>query len=126
MWFFFFTKYSNSGWATAVSVLGMFMRYAGAMATFDGYVLPAGIILFAIGIGLHFWAEHISYDKFVSYVESQGYAARLRNFSDIDLAIDIYNDYPGKKTIKYIKTLNEPLGRQLEQMLINMVSNKYR
>ena len=126
MWILFFKRYKNSAGATAVSVLGALMRYAGAMVTFEGYLLPAGVIFFAVGIGLHFLAEYMSFSKLTSYIESQGYADRIRLYGDIDLAIDIYSDYPEKKTLRYIKSLNELVGLQLENIIINMVSNKNR
>lgn len=62
MWILSWKKYALSKFATFVSVLGAFMRYAGVMCLFSS-LIPAALICIAIGIGLHFGAEAIAKNK---------------------------------------------------------------
>lgn len=59
MWILSWKKYALSRGATAVSILGAFVRYAGVFCFFEKEIL-AGIICIAVGIGIHYGAEYIA------------------------------------------------------------------
>lgn len=64
------TKYGISKFATFVSVIAAFVRYAGILALVLGGEIIAGIILIAVGLGLHFCAEAIARNKAEKYINA--------------------------------------------------------
>lgn len=77
MWVLSWKKYALSKFATFVSILGAFMRYAGVMCLFSS-LIPAALICIAIGIGLHFGAEAIAKNK-AAKVIGKANAAKTAN-----------------------------------------------
>ena len=68
MWVLSWKKYVSSKFATFVSILGAFVRYAGVMCLFSS-LIPAALICIAIGIGLHFGAEAIAKSKATKVID---------------------------------------------------------
>ena len=62
MWIFAWKKYDLSKFATFVSVLGAFMRYAG-VACLVSSLIPAALICISIGIVFNFGADAIAKNK---------------------------------------------------------------
>lgn len=96
MWFLFWKKYALSKFATFISIIGAMTRYAGAMCLFSG-LIPATLICFAIGIGLHFGAEAIAKNK----------------------ASKVVSTVNGTKTVNSVppttKTTSEPITNTVQQ-----------
>lgn len=115
MWILSWKKYALSKTATFVSVLGTLVRYGGVLCLVSG-LIPAGIICVLLGIGCHFLAENIGFDKWKKAVQSSGYKQKIRE-GDLNLAIQLYNKKPGEKTLKYFELLNPQIAVQIRQML---------
>ena len=62
MWILSWKNYKLSKLATFVSVVGALMRYAGVICLFSSLILE-GLIVFGVGIAIHFGAEAIAKNK---------------------------------------------------------------
>lgn len=115
MWILSWKKYTLSKLATFVSVLGTLVRYGGVLCLFSGLV-PAGIICFLAGIGCHFGAESISFDKWKKWVQSNGFEQRIRE-GDLNFAVQLYNNNPCEKSLKYFEILNPQIAAKIRQLI---------
>lgn len=115
MWVLSWKKYSLSKFATFVSVIGALIRYAGVMCLVYS-LIPAAIICIAIGIGFHFLAESISFNKWKKAVSEKGYDKKIIQ-GDVDTAVQLYNGNIGKKTLKYFESLNPQVAQQIQEMI---------
>ncbi len=114
MWILTWKKYGLSKSGTALSVFGAFMRYAGAMLLFKG-IIPTGIVLFLIGIGIHFAAESVAHGDWVKYVQTSGLAQRIQN-GDLQTAAQIYTKIEDEKKRQYLLSLNPQIPSYIAYM----------
>lgn len=63
MWFLLWKKYGCSKLASLISAIGALIRYGGVAAIFAGEAIGAGIVIVAVGVGMHFLAEHVNESK---------------------------------------------------------------
>ncbi len=77
MWIFAWKKYALSKFATFVSVLGAFMRYAG-VACLVSSLIPAALICISIGVVLNFGADAIAKNK-VAKVTGKAGGTKIQN-----------------------------------------------
>lgn len=56
-------KYGCSKLATLISAIGAMTRYGGVAAIFAGEAIGAGVVIVAVGVGMHFLAEHVNESK---------------------------------------------------------------
>lgn len=117
MWVLSWKNYALSKMATFLSVIGTLVRYGGVLCLFSA-VIPAGIICILIGVGFHFLAEYIGFEKWKKSVQSGGYEQEIRE-GNLNIAVQLYNKNPGKKTLKYFELLNPQVASQIKQELNN-------
>lgn len=110
-----FKIYKSSVLATIVSILGAVSCYAGILALF-GKEFLAGIICIVIGILIQVAAgeiaENAAFKKWKKEVISRGYAQRIAQ-GDYSVAVQLYNQNPGEKTLKYFGSLNSNVAFSL-------------
>ena len=120
------TIYKNSILANIVNLCGYGIALSGIAALFEGVVVP-GIVFIAIGVALIVWAANISENKvfrrWKKDVQAKGLEPLIR--SNNQVALQIYNTYPCKNTLKYIQTLN-PAAAQIiaSQIAANKAGKK--
>ena len=110
-----FKIYKSSVLATLVSIIGAVTCYGGILALFEKEFV-AGILCIAIGIVIQAAAgniaENTAFKKWKKEVLSKGYANRIAQ-GEYSLAVQLYNQNPGEKTLKYFDTLNSNVGSRL-------------
>lgn len=117
MWVLSWKQYKISKLATSVSVIGALTRYGGVLCLF-GALIPAAVICLAIGIGCHFWAEEIAFSAWKKTVHAKGYEIKVIQ-GDLQIAIQLYNAKPEKKTLAYFDSLNPQVAAQIRAMVAN-------
>ena len=109
------TIYKSSGLATFVSVVGALVCYAGIMLLFAKEFLAA-IICIVIGFAIQMGAEEIArnatFKKWKNEVVSKGYAQLIAQ-GDYSVAVQLYNQNPGEKTMEFFKTLNPQIAAKI-------------
>ena len=118
----FWMNYKNSTLATFMSVIsslcGMFgVIFAIAAWSYEEIpVFVVGIILILVCVVGQIWAYRINKDKtFQIQMETEGMDRRICS-SDADV-MAIYNTCPGKRMLRYIRSLNPDAADQIEQNL---------
>lgn len=110
--------YKNSFLASALSILGYIFLVTGIIAAFNGEVV-GGIFVVILSIAMMFAAKAISDNKqfkaWKKQVEEKGYVPKIQ--SSVEVAIQVYNTYPGTKTLAYIRTLNPAAADNIAQQL---------
>ena len=109
MWILSWKTYKLSKFATFISILGALTRYGGVLCFFYG-VIPAGLLVFGIGILPHFLAEAIAFGRWKAKVAKEGYDQRIRQ-GDLNLALQLYKGNASEKTLKYFASLNPQLAQ---------------
>lgn len=110
--------YRNSFLATLVSICGCGMAITGITILLSG-VIPAGIVLMAIGAGLVMIASDISDNKqFKKWLKQ----AQEKNIDDVIRssvagAVQVYNLAPGKPMLKYIRGINPEAADAIQKNL---------
>lgn len=104
MWMLTWKKYGTSKSATALSVFGALVRYGGVLCLFNG-VIPTGIVIILIGIGIHYAAESMAHSDWVKYVQTSGLAQRIQG-GDLQLAAQLYTKIEDDKKRQYLLSLN--------------------
>lgn len=117
MWILTWKNYALSKFATFLSVVGTLTRYGGVLC-FSSSVIPAGIICLAIGIGFHFLAEFVAFNKWKEQIRAKGFEQKVIQ-GDLQAAIQVYNSNTGKKALKYIESLNSQIASQITVMINN-------
>lgn len=111
----FFKIYKSSILATIVSIIGAGFLYGGIVCLFSG-AAPAGIICAVAGVGIHLAAESMAtnavFNKWRKRVVSNGYAQKIAA-GDYSLAVQLYNQNPGEKTLQYFETLNANVAARI-------------
>ena len=112
------TIYKNSVLATLVGIFGYIFIIAGLALAFTEEIL-GGIILALIGVGFSIWAPAISRNKqfktWKKRIEEGGLVPALP--SSTQTAIQIYNPFPNKKTLEYIRSLNPSAAQQISELI---------
>lgn len=109
------TIYKSSGLATFVSVVGALVCYAGIMLLFVKEFLAAVICIvigFAIQMGAEEIARNATFKKWKNEVVSKGYAQLIAQ-GDYSVAVQLYNQNPGEKTMEFFKTLNPQIAAKI-------------
>ena len=109
------TIYKSSGLATVVSVVGALVCYAGIMLLFAKEFLAAVICIvigFAIQMGAEEIARNATFKKWKNEVVSKGYAQLIAR-GDYSVAVQLYNQNPGEKTMEFFKTLNPQIAAKI-------------
>lgn len=101
------TIYKNSVLASLMSFLSYFLLLIGVVAAVNGEIL-GGVALFLIGIGVGILASSISERKrfktWKKQIEDKGLIPAIQ--TDVQTALAVYNTFPGKNALEYIRTLN--------------------
>lgn len=110
-----FKIYKASGLATFVSIIGALAVYGGILALFEKEFLAAVIcvvvgILIQVGAGEI--AENAVFKKWKKEVIAKGYAHKIA-MGDYAVAVQLYNQNAGEKTLKYFESLNPNVGARL-------------
>lgn len=109
------TVYKSSGLATFVSIVGALVCYAGILCLFAKEFLAAVICVvigFAIQMGADEIAKNATFKKWKNEVVSKGYAQLIAQ-GDYSVAVQLYNQNPGEKTIQYFETLNPQIAARI-------------
>ena len=110
-----FKIYKSSVLATIVSIIGAVTCYGGILALFEKEFV-AGIVCIIIGfiiqIGASEIAETAAFKKWKKAIVSKGYDQRVAQ-GDYTVAVQLYNQNPGEKTLKYFDTLNSNVTTRL-------------
>ncbi len=114
MWVLTWKKYGLSKSGTALSIFGAMMRYGGVLCLFNG-IIPAGIVVFLIGVGIHFAAESVAHGDWVKYVQTSGLAQRIQN-GDLQTAAEIYTKLEDEKKRQYLLSLNSQIPSYIAYM----------
>lgn len=113
MWILSWRKYPTSKFATCVSFVGALTRYGGVLCFVYGEIV-AGIICFAIGIGIHYCAEAMAFSAWKKLVRKEGFEERIKQ-GDLQIAAEIINGLSDKKAQDYIISLNPKINTILVQ-----------
>ncbi len=112
------TIYKNSIMANVCSLFGSVFMFAGIGVLFSGEIL-GGIVAIAGGVGLNIWGSNISankqFKKWKKQVESKGLTSAIA--SSDHTAITVYNTYPCKKSLEYIRSLNPRAAQEIDRQL---------
>lgn len=112
------TIYKNSFLASAVSILGYLFVVCGIMAAFSGEI-AGGILIALVGFGLAVLASSISEQKqfktWKKQIEQKGLVPQIQ--ASTQVAIQVYNTFPGTKALEYIRTLNPTAAQLISQQL---------
>lgn len=112
------TIYKNSFLASICSMLGYGIAVCGILVAIGENVI-AGIVMIAWGMALSFLASSISerkkFSEWKKQIKKGGYTSVIQN--SIQGAIQVYNTYPCKKSLEYIRTLNPQAAELIEQKL---------
>ena len=109
------TIYKSSGLATFVSIVGALVCYAGILLLFAKEFLAAVICIvigFAIQLGAEEIARNAEFKKWKNEVVSKGYAQLIAQ-GDYSVAVQLYNQKPGEKTMEFFKTLNPQIAAKI-------------
>lgn len=110
------TIYKNSVGASICSIIG-YMFFVIGVLTMLSESVTGGILLVLYGVGLTIGASVISKNKqfktWKKQIETSGYVPLMQN--SIQTAIQIYNTYPGKKTLNYIRSINPQAADLIEE-----------
>lgn len=109
-----------------VSLLGAGLTLSGvgaAIAERSVFGLVVGLIIAGIGVGLEFLAAHMSeaaaekaeFKRMVKTLKAKGLEEALR--TNIALAVQVYSECPGKRTLKYIGKMNPAAERYIVQQI---------
>jgi len=107
------------------SLRGNFLRMTGytcaatgAVSIFNG-VVDVGIGAIVLGLIVASWGNSINEKKrfniWKQNVEAKNLVPAIRQ--DMSTAIKVYNTYPNKKTLEYIRTLNPQAAANIDQQL---------
>ena len=112
------TIYKNSFLASICSMCGYGIAVSGILVAIGENVI-AGILMITWGVALSFLASVISerkkFSEWKKQVKKGGYTSVIQN--NIQGAIQVYNTYPCKKSLEYIRTLNPQAAELIEQKL---------
>jgi len=110
--------YKNSILATILSFLSYFVMLAGVMMLFEREFLGF-VVLFALGIGISALGSAVSewkrFHSFKKQLKKKGLIPQIQ--ASTQLALQVYDAYPAKKTVAYIRTLNPAAAQILDQRL---------
>lgn len=113
------TLYKNSILASIISILGYICCMFGIVMMIQEKEFVAGILLILIGFGFICWAAQISENKrfkqWKKKISTPDVIAAIQN--DIAFAVKVYNAYPSKKTLAYIRSLNPGAADRISQLL---------
>lgn len=134
MWIMRWHTYKMSKLATVISVVGAFSRYGGAMFLFGLFdsvnatsdiagLLAASAVFFAVGIGFHFLAERIAFNKSKDYLREKGFENAIRQGS-LQAAVEVYNVMPNKRTVDYFETLNHQVAESIRGLIAAKKASK--
>lgn len=134
MWIMRWHTYKMSKLATVISVVGAFSRYGGAMFLFGLFdsvnatsdiagLLAASAVFFAVGIGFHFLAERIAFNKSKDYLREKGFENAIRQGS-LQAAVEVYNVMPKKRTVDYFETLNPQVAESIRVLIAAKKASK--
>lgn len=114
------TIYKKSPLATVISVCCPIMVLTAISLAFEKMWLPA-IIFLVIGIWFLFLAPAVNERKlfklWVKNIQAKGLEAHIAQ--SLDAAITVYNTYPNKKTIDYIRSLNPQFAYYIQQRTLD-------
>ncbi len=110
--------YKNSFLASAISIIGCLMIMGGILTLADEMVTE-GIIFIVIGLALAIWGKQISANKAFKTWWKQVTDADLepKIAQSTDVAIQVYNKNPQKRTLKKIAELNPAAAENIERQL---------
>lgn len=99
------------------------MIVAGVGAAIGEGEIVVGLIVAGVGVGLEFLAAHMSeaaaekakFKLLVKTLKEKGLEEALR--TNIALAVRVYSDCPGKRTLKYIGKMNPDAARYIAQQI---------
>lgn len=110
--------YKNSIIATILSFISYFAMLGGIMMLFDGEFL-AFVVLFALGMLIAGIGSAVSewkrFHSFKKQLQKKGLIPMIQ--TNTQLALQVYDAYPAKKTVEYIRTLNPAAAQILDQRL---------
>jgi len=123
MWIMWYNTYALSKGASLVSAFGALFRYMGVGLFFvccseNDPALGFGMAAFCIpiGVGMHFWAEHIAGSKYKQFLQANGYLDQIKS-GNMEVAVAVYNKMPCKATLRIIGECNARIALQLEHEL---------
>ena len=115
MWLLTWKTYKLSKFATFISIVGALTRYAAVLCITYGAI--AGLfVCAAIGIALHFLAEHINNTKWKKMVSEKGYTSKIAA-GDLQTAIAVYNANPSNSTLDFIASYNTQVAQQIREKI---------
>lgn len=117
--------YTNSFWASVVSILGCAMILGGIASAVEGAIGP-GIFMAIIGLALAIWGKNISENKAFKKWWQQVIDNNLEGqiAASESVAISIYNKNPQKRTLKKIAELNPEAAASIERSLAEKKKKK--
>lgn len=111
--------YKNSFLASSCSILGYIIVIGGVVTAISEDII-GGIILIISGFVLMFLAKNISenkqFKKWKKQINRKGDISVIEN--SIQGAIQVFNTYPCKKSLEYIRTLNPQAAEFIDQELL--------
>ena len=121
-----FKIYKKCILATIVSILGALAVYGGIMALFAKEFL-AGVICFVVGVLIQVGAEQIAegaaFKRWKKEVIAKGYANKVA-MGNYTVAVQLYNQNTGERTLKYFESLNPTVGARLRSAVKETADKK--
>lgn len=115
MWLLTWKTYKLSKFATFISIVGALTRYAAVLCISYGAI--AGLFVCgAIGVALHFLAEHINNTKWKKMLSKEGYTAKIAA-GDLNAALAVYNANPSNSTLNFIASYNTQVAEQVRTQI---------
>lgn len=110
--------YKNSFLASVVSIIGCIAILAGIYGIAEETVAE-GVVAIVVGLALAILGKHISENKSFKTWWKQVTDANLEPqiAQSLDIAIQIYNKNPQKRTLKKIAELNPAAAENIEKQL---------
>lgn len=110
--------YKNSFLASVVSIIGCLAILAGIYGIVDE-TIAEGVVCIVIGLALAIWGKQISESKAFKTWWKQVTDANLepKIAQSTDVAIQVYNKNPQKRTLKKIAELNPAAAENIERQL---------
>lgn len=110
--------YKNSLLASIVSILGCAFAFAGIAAIIEEEI-AGGICIIIIAIPFIIWGKIISKNKaFKQWWKQIVYAGLAPQIAqDINTAVEVYNKYPDKRTLKKIAELNPAAAERISSSI---------
>jgi hypothetical protein len=110
--------YKNSFLASVVSIIGCAAILVGIYSIVDETIVE-GVIAIVVGLALAIWGKQISENKAFKTWWKQVTDANLEPqiAQSVDVAIQVYNKNPQKRTLKKIAELNPAAAESIERQL---------